>query len=107
MEKTEIMFEILSRLGKKVRVTKEYWNRIIKVKHPNMKGRELSVVKTLTAPTEIRQSKSDSSVFLYYRPEDKYYTAVVVKHLNGEAFVITTYITDRIKEGKQVWKRSE
>lgn len=107
MKKTEIMFEILSRLGKKVRITKAYWNRIIQVKHPNMEGRELLVMKTLIEPSEIRQSKSDFSVYLYYRPEGKYYNAVVVKHLNGEAFIITTYITDRIKEGKQVWKKSK
>jgi molybdopterin synthase catalytic subunit len=30
----------------------------------------------------------------------------VVKN-NSKGFIITTYITDRIKEGVQIWKKSE
>jgi len=29
----------------------------------------------------------------------------VTKKLNGDGFLITTYPTDRIKEGKRIWHR--
>ena len=102
---SELLFQVMSKLDKKIRVTKRYWDKITTIKHPGMKNKEMMVAKTLEAPTEIRQSKSDDSVFLYYRPVEEYHNAVVVKHLNGEGFIITTYITDKIKEGKQIWKK--
>jgi len=107
MNKHEILFEVYSKLGKKVRISKGYWNKITSVKHPIMKGKENIVRKTLFDPEEIRKSKNDPQVYLYYRSLGKYFNAVVVKHLNNEGFVITTYITDKIKEGKRVWKKSE
>ena len=102
----ELLFQVTSKLGKKIRVTKRYWHKLTTIKHPVMKNKEMMVAKTLETPTEIRQSKSDDSVFLYYRPVEEYYNTVVVKHLNGEGFIITTYITDKIKEVKNSLKIS-
>lgn len=44
-----------------------------------MKGREKEVIDALKEPDEIKQSRRD--------------------------IAITTYITDRIKEGEQIWKK--
>ncbi|HIH21003.1 TPA: DUF4258 domain-containing protein [Candidatus Micrarchaeota archaeon] len=100
-----MQFEVTSKDGKKVRVTEAYWNFIITLKHPTMTGKENLAMKTLADPDEIRQSSRDKSVFLYYKKQDAYWACVVCKHLNGEGFIITTYITDRIKEGNRVWKK--
>jgi len=35
-----IYFEVVSQLGKRVRITKRYWEKIIKDKHPVMGGKE-------------------------------------------------------------------
>ncbi len=104
-EKDEILFEVISKLDKKIRITRKYWHKITFIKHPSMKNKEIMVAETLENPTEIRQSKSDNSVFLYYRPVEENYNAVVLKHLNGEGFIVTTYVTDKIKEGILIWKK--
>ena len=101
----ENYFEVTSKLDKKVYVTKSRWELIIKTKHLEIKGKEKEVKETLTNPDEIRQSKSDASVYLYYKHYGKLSLSVVVKHKDGEGFIITAYYTDRIKEGKQVYKR--
>ncbi|MBD3155622.1 MAG: DUF4258 domain-containing protein [Candidatus Aenigmarchaeota archaeon] len=98
-------FEITCKLGKIVRTTKEYWTFIINAKHPSMKGRKKNVMNTLKDPDEIRKSKRDPKVYLYYREIKKKYICVVCKHLNGEGYIITTYLTSRIMEGESIWKK--
>ena len=97
-------FEVISKLDKRVYVTKSRWDLIIKTKHLEIKGKEKEIKETLTNPNEIRLSKSDSSVYLYYKHYEKLSLSVVVKHNNSEGFIITAYYTDRIKEGKQIYK---
>ena len=99
--KDRIYFEVTSSLGKKIRVTSAYWNKIIQTKHRMMKGKEDIVKETLKNPSEIRKSIKDLKIFLYYRKINGKYSCVVTKHLNGDGFVITTYITDRIKIGEK------
>jgi len=38
---------------------------------------------------------------LYYKKLNGKYCCVVAKHLNGEGFIITTYITNKIKIGEK------
>lgn len=101
-----LLFQVMTPLGFQVRVTREYWDLIVNVKHPAMKGRERDVIETLESPTEIRQSKSDPSVYLFYKPERiGRWVCAVTKQLNGEGFLITTYPSDAIKEGEQIWRK--
>ena len=65
----DLLFEVLTPLGFRVRVTCAYWELIISVKHPVMAGREHDVQETLRNPHEIRLSKSDPNVYLFYKPE--------------------------------------
>ncbi len=54
---------------------------------------------------EIRKSKRDSSVYLFYgRFELKLLVCAVVKFLNGDGFILTTYLTRRMV-GDLVWKK--
>ena len=101
MDSSKIHFEIVSSLGKNIRVTKEYWNKIIETKHRVMKGKENIVKNTLKNSEQIRRSRKDFNVYLYYRKINQHYNCVVVRHLNGEGFIITTYLTDRIKAGEK------
>ena len=103
---TDILFEVMTPLGFRVRLTQAYWNLIIDVKHPVMAGREDDVRKALEDPDEIRKSKSDENVYLFYRAErEKRWLCAVSKQTGEEGFLITTYPTDAIKEGVQVWHR--
>ncbi len=65
-----------------------------------MAGQEELVKGTLADSEQVRRSRKDESVFLHYRRAGDHYCCVVVKHLNGDGFVVTTYMTDRINRIK-------
>jgi hypothetical protein len=99
-----MLFDVLTPLGFYVHTTRLYWELIVRVKHPVMYGRERDVEQVLRFPEEIRRSRSDPDVYLFYRLErPSRWTCVVVKRLDGDGFVITTYPTEGIKEGERVW----
>ena len=105
-ENANILFEVMTPLGFRVRVTRAYWRIITEIKHPVMRGREEDVKETLRNPDEIRVSKRDPRVYLFYKPERLgCWVCAVAKRLNGEGFLITTYPTDAIKEGERAWPR--
>lgn len=102
----QIFFQVTTPLGFTVRVSLDYWELITTVKHPVMAGLERMVMATLEQPEEIRVSKSDSKVFLFYRTQKPgRWICAVVKKLDGEGFLITTYPTETIKEGKHIWPK--
>ncbi len=100
-----IYFEVNTILNKKVRVTKRYWSYITKAKHPSVCGREEYVKKALEDPIEVRRSRRDPNVYLYYGLFKDKLICVVVKHLNEEGFIIIAYPTRRIASGEIVWKK--
>jgi hypothetical protein len=61
---SEILFEVKSKLGIKVRTTVLYWEKITTQKHPRMAGLEQEVKETLQDPEQIRKSRSDLFVYL-------------------------------------------
>ena len=103
---SDLLFEVLTPLGFSVRVTRARWEFLISVKHPVMAGREDVVQSTLQSPEQVRQSRSDSDVMLFYRAErsDRWVCAVA-KQTADSGFLITAYPTDAIKEGTQVWPK--
>jgi hypothetical protein len=101
-----ILFDVSTPLGFHVRVTCAYWELITTVKHPSMAGREADVQETLSNPSEIRLSRQDPFVYLFYKPERiGRWVCAVTKRLNGEGFLITTYPTDTIKAGERIWTK--
>jgi hypothetical protein len=102
----DAFFEVMTPLGFRVRVSRSHWKLIITVKHPVMAGRELDVKETLEKPDEIRLSRSDPAVYLFYSSQHKgRWVCVVTRRLNEEGFLITTYLTDAIKEGVRIWPK--
>lgn len=103
---TSSLFEVNTPLGFLVRSTAEYWEFIVTIKHPVMQSRLADVQETLIRPDEIRLSKTDSQVYLFYREDgSKRWVCAVSRRLNGEGFLITAYRTSAIKEGELVWQR--
>ncbi len=105
-DKQDFFFEVMTLLGFRVRVTHAYWELMVTIKHPAMAGREEDVKKLLEQPDEIRQSKSDQNVYLFYRAEhEKRWICAVSRQTGEESFLITAYPTDAIKEGVSVWHK--
>ena len=79
---------------------------IVTAKHPSMAGRESLVRAALEAPEEVRESRIDPQVLLFYKAETtKRWTCAVVKRVAEGAFLITAYPTDAIKEGVRIWPK--
>ncbi len=103
---SDLFFEVLTPLGFRVRVTHAYWELITTVKHPVMAGREADIQEALRNPDEIRLSRSDPKVYLFYGPKrGGRWACAVAKRLDGDGFLITAYPTDTIKEGERIWPK--
>ena len=66
-QQKDILFDVLTPLGFHVRVGRSYWQVIVSIKHPVMAGHEKEVKATLENPDEIRRSKADPIVYLFYK----------------------------------------
>jgi len=103
-----IIFTVIDQFHHKIRLTDERFKHILE--RPEMISAESQIKETILVPEIIKESKHDVKVQIYYGPYEKTpvtkkYLAVIVKILNHEGFVITSYYTDKIKEGKTLWKR--
>jgi len=100
------LFEARTPLGFTVRVSRDYWNVITTIKHPVMAGYEAEVQEVLESPQEIRRSKSDANVYLFYRSRrNRRWVCAVSKQEGHSGFLITAYPTGAIKEGEKIWPK--
>ena len=100
----EIVLEAATPLGFTVRVTKAYWEIISTLKHPVMQGHLEDVRTALETPDEIRLSKSDGQVYLFYKTRRPgRWVCAVSRRTGSDGFLITAYPTDAIKEGEHIW----
>jgi hypothetical protein len=102
----DTLFKARTPLGFTVRVTRSQWTVITTIKHPVMAGCEAEVRIVLEEPEEIRRSKSDANVYLFYRSRHtRRWVCAVTKREDGSGFLITAYPTDAIKEGERIWPK--
>jgi len=103
VKQSDVYFEVNTPLGVKIRTTKDYWKKIISIKHPIIAKYEKQVKESLKRPTKIRKSKQDPSVHLYYKDLGNIYVCVVCDHIDiKNGYIITAYLTTRIREGEKV-----
>ena len=100
------LFPVLTPLGFSVRTTTDYW-ALIEAKHPKLRGQIPEVAQVLRVPEEVRRSRQDPTVYLFYRADQSRHLCAVVKRVNGEGFLITAYPCDKIKEGDVIWPKSK
>lgn len=78
-----------------VELTDERWHHIVEF-HPEIKRYRSRLARLLTRPVLMRRSKTDGQVYLLYCDAKQYYLVVVVK-VNHRKFVLTAYLTHKIK----------
>ncbi len=96
--------------GLEVRLTDERLEHILE--HPEMTGSEGAIEETLRNPGRVLESLFDMEAGLYYRfyretAVGAKYLCVVVKITQGDAFVLTAYLTDSVKRGWRLWPETE
>ena len=87
-----IFFEATDKTGRKLYLSKERWGHIRK-KHPNVANVE-DIEDTLQNPLKIIQIEEGSVAYYKYfkhKLESAKYLKVIVKYLNGEGYVISSY----------------
>lgn len=92
--------------GRSVRLTEERIAHVLQ--HQEMAGMAQEIERVLQSPTEVRISRVDQAVRLFYEFYAKTmvggkWLCVVVKYNSNDAFVVTAYLTDQIKAGDTIW----
>jgi hypothetical protein len=100
----DYIVDVKTPLNFTVHTTREYWQKLL-VKHPELEGKLKDVQNTLEKPLEIRRSRRDELIFLFYSEIEKYWLCVVTRRNEFDGFIVTAYITDKIKEGEIIWQR--
>lgn len=94
--------------GHDVRLTDERLAHIFE--RAEMAGMEAEIERVIQAPAEVRVSRSDENVKLFYEFYARTsvggkWLCIVVKYLPYDSFVITAYLTDTMKGGETVWPK--
>jgi hypothetical protein len=93
--------------NRQIRLTEERLQHILD--HPEMVDMRFQLEIVLQTPEVVRQSRSDSKVYLYYRFYEQTivgakWLCVVIKDNSDDAFIITAYLTDKLKQGLELWR---
>ena len=96
------LLEVSTPIGLNIRTTQSYWS-LIQIKHPEVKGKLLLIKETLKMPDLVTRSKVDKAALLFYKKINGHWLCVVAKTNVLDSFIITAYITDKIKEGEKIW----
>ena len=97
----DYVFEVDDKTGRKIRLTEKQWKHILK-RHPDMINYKEEIKNTLKNPQKIADHPYDDEAKYYYKylkqktDLDKY-LLIIVKYLNGEGFIITTYFRKNLK----------
>ena len=94
--------------GQKVRLTDERLDHILK--HSEMHGQENLISETLLTPNSVFLSHHDPTVHIYHKlfdktPVTRKYLIVAVKYINNDAFVITSFFTNKESKGIKIWSQ--
>ena len=96
-----------SKIGKIIELTQERKDHILEF-HPDLKVHFSKIPKVLEDPDQIRKSKHDPKVLLFYKYfaniKGGKYLAVVVK-INKRNFILTSYLTDKTITGKKIYEK--
>jgi hypothetical protein len=93
--------------NRQIRLTDERLEHIFD--HPEMVEMRSQLEIVLKKPEVVRQSRSDYQVYLYYRFYNETrvgakWLCVVIKDKSDDAFMITAYLTDKLKQGIELWQ---
>lgn len=96
------IFAVKDRSGREIHLSNERWKHII-YEHPVIANKIEEIKDALSSPTAIRKSDHDENLRFYY----KYYKSiklkekylfVMVRYLNGDGFIITSFYVNKIKD---------
>ena len=91
-----IIFEVMND-NKIIILTETQWKHI-KFRHPEMVNKLYDIEKTIRKPHYKLYFDDNTRKYYKYIKEETKYIMVAIKIINGEGFVITSYLTSRIQK---------
>jgi len=89
----------------------EAQKRHISFFHPEALAYENKLMETLATPDLVTMGAQPMIHVLYRHydttPVSSKHLAVVVKVLDGEGFIVTSYFTDKIRRTRVIWRRTD
>ena len=108
LAQADILLEVKDIFNKNIRITKAYWEYVLYTKHREAID-ELNtdlLRQCLEDPDLVISTLEESVIQFYHQMTDTRFVCVVVRHLNGDGFVITSYITRQPKRNKKIiWQK--
>ena len=97
----KIIFEVIDKTGRKLRMTDYNWHHIIK-RHPEIASQKEKVIETLEKPDKIINSLKDEETNYYYKHYKNLsspykFMRTLAKYLNGEGFIISSHFVRAIQ----------
>jgi hypothetical protein len=94
--------------GNTIRLTRERFDHI--TEREEMVGQHDKIAETLVLPDIVKLSKYDPEVLVYYKlyeqtPVTRKFLAVIAKVGVTDPFILSSFFTDKIKEGETRWQR--
>jgi len=104
----EPILQVVAKFGKKIVLTKRQYDHVRR-RHPEVTGEIEEIKTTLVSPQVVRRSMYYEKDWLFYRffkgtPVSEKYLMVAARILNNEGFVVTSYFTDKVKMGEEIWR---
>ena len=92
------IFEVADKTGRKIRLTKKQWKHILR-RHSYIEKYTEEIKETLKNPDKIKNYYNKGYYYKHYKylKLPNRFILVIVKYLNGEGFVITAYLEEKIK----------
>ncbi len=93
------VFEVIDKLGKKIRLEKKQFTHMMK-KHPYMEKYLEEIKETIKSPDKLIQPSEDKGYYYKNYKSLKLpnkFILVIVRYLNNHGFVITAYLQGKIK----------
>jgi hypothetical protein len=104
--KVDRLFEVTDVFGKKIRTSKQYWEKITTEKHQELKYGVREVEAVLQKPNSVFRSVKDETIVLYRKQMNGDILTVIAKYLNGNGFVVTVYQTKKaLDKGEKLWPK--
>lgn len=103
-----IIFEATAYDGRMVRLSEAQWRHILFF-HPEVEGEQGKLREVVEKPEIVLEGATRDTRICYrfypFTPVASKYLAVVIKVLDKEGFIITSYFTERVRKGVVLWRR--
>ena len=99
-----MVFVEKEKFGQLIRLTGERWQHIVE-RHPEVKEHLLKIRSTIQKPDLIVQNQYNQVERYYHKyfKSLKNYLIVIIEYKKN--FIITAFISRKIKRGEQLWKK--